>query len=76
MDGGTSRWWPDNYSIAIVDSERAVAGSKLQFSEVGVLAKQYGGHYRGWIGTPLNADAADVHFAPTAIILTCAFSPC
>ena len=44
-------WWPDYYSIAIFDIEKVGRGSKLQFTQVGVPASRYSGHYRGWIET-------------------------
>jgi activator of HSP90 ATPase len=44
-------WWLDYYSIAIFDIKRAGAGSKLQFTQIGVPLNRYSGHYRGWIET-------------------------
>src|SRR5215467_926692 len=44
-------WPPDFYSIAIFGIERVGSGSKLKFTQVGVPANRYSGHYRGWIET-------------------------
>jgi len=30
-------WWPDHYSIAIFDLEKVKAGSKLRFTQIGIL---------------------------------------
>jgi activator of HSP90 ATPase len=42
-------WWPEHYSIAIFDIEKAKHGSKLKFTQIGVPPHRYSGHYRGWI---------------------------
>jgi activator of HSP90 ATPase len=42
-------WWPDHYSIAIFDIQKAKDGSLLRFTQIGVPPKRYSGHYRGWI---------------------------
>jgi len=44
-------WWPDHYSIVIFDIQRAGAGAKLRFTQIGVPSSRYSGHYRGWIET-------------------------
>jgi activator of HSP90 ATPase len=44
-------WWPDHYSIAIFDIEKARGGSKLRFTQIGIPPHRYSGHYRGWIET-------------------------
>jgi len=44
-------WWPDHYSIVIFDIQRAGAGAKLRFTQIGVASSRYSGHYRGWIET-------------------------
>lgn len=44
-------WWPDYYSIVIFDIKKVSAGSKLQFTQVGIPPNRYSGHYRGWIET-------------------------
>ena len=42
-------WWPDHYSIAIFDIQKAKDGSVLRFTQIGVPPQRYSGHYRGWI---------------------------
>jgi activator of HSP90 ATPase len=42
-------WWPDHYSIAVFDIQKAKGGSVLRFTQIGVPPKRYSGHYRGWI---------------------------
>jgi activator of HSP90 ATPase len=42
-------WWPDHYSIAIFNIEKAKDGSLLRFTQIGVPSHRYSGHYRGWI---------------------------
>jgi len=44
-------WWPDHYSIAIFDISKVRGGSKLKFTQIGIPASRYSGHYRGWIET-------------------------
>jgi activator of HSP90 ATPase len=44
-------WWPDHYSIAIFDFQKAAAGTKLIFTQIGIPPHRYSGHYRGWIET-------------------------
>jgi len=44
-------WWPDHYSIAIFDIDRAKSGSTLRFTQIGIPPHRYSGHYRGWIET-------------------------
>lgn len=44
-------WWPDHYSIVIFHIQKAGAGSKLQFTQIGVPSNRRSGHYRGWIET-------------------------
>ena len=44
-------WWPDHYSIATYDLEKAGDGTKLKFTQIGVPPNRYSGHYRGWIET-------------------------
>jgi activator of HSP90 ATPase len=39
-------WWPEHYSIAIFDIEKAKHGSKLKFTQMGVPPHRYSGHYR------------------------------
>ena len=43
--------WPDYYSIAIFDLQKASKGTKLRFTQIGVPPNRYSGHYRGWIET-------------------------
>ena len=50
----TKDWWPDHYSIAIFDIEKAEGGSKLEFTQIGVPPDRYSGLYRGWIETYWN----------------------
>lgn len=50
-------WWPDHYSIAIFDIEKAKGGARLRFTQIGIPPHRYSGHYRGWIEaywTPMN----------------------
>lgn len=42
-------WWAEHYSIAIFEIEKAKAGSRLKFTQIGVPPHRYSGHYRGWI---------------------------
>jgi len=42
-------WWPDHYSVVIFDIEKAPAGAKLRFTQIGIPPDRYSGHYRGWI---------------------------
>lgn len=42
-------WWPDHYSIAVFDIQKAKDGSVLRFTQIGVPPNRYSGHYRGWI---------------------------
>ena len=42
-------WWPDHYSIAVFDIQKAKHGSVLRFTQIGVPPHRYSGHYRGWI---------------------------
>jgi len=42
-------WWPEHYSIAIFDIQKAKLGAKLRFTQIGVPPHRYSGHYRGWI---------------------------
>jgi activator of HSP90 ATPase len=44
-------WWPDHYSVAIFDLQKAGEGTKLLFTQIGVPPNRYSGHYRGWIET-------------------------
>jgi activator of HSP90 ATPase len=44
-------WWPDHYSIAIFDMQKVKTGTKLRFTQIGIPANRYSGHYRGWIET-------------------------
>jgi activator of HSP90 ATPase len=44
-------WRLDHYSIAIFDLRKAKAGTKLEFTQIGVPPNRYSGHYRGWIET-------------------------
>ena len=44
-------WWPDHYSVAIFDISKTNAGSTLTFTQLGIPANRYSGHYRGWIET-------------------------
>jgi len=44
-------WWPDHYSIAIFDLQKAGSGTRLKFTQIGVPPNRYSGHYRGWIET-------------------------
>lgn len=44
-------WWPDHYSIAIFDLQKAESGTRLKFTQIGVPPNRYSGHYRGWIET-------------------------
>jgi activator of HSP90 ATPase len=42
-------WWPDHYSIAVFDIQKAKDGSVLRFTQIGIPPQRYSGHYRGWI---------------------------
>jgi activator of HSP90 ATPase len=42
-------WWPEHYSIAIFDIQKAKGGCVLRFTQIGVPPHRYSGHYRGWI---------------------------
>jgi activator of HSP90 ATPase len=44
-------WWPDHYSIAIFDIEKARGGATLRFTQIGIPPNRYSGHFRGWIET-------------------------
>jgi activator of HSP90 ATPase len=44
-------WPPDYYSVAIFELQKAGAGTKLRFTQIGVPPNRYSGHYRGWIET-------------------------
>jgi activator of HSP90 ATPase len=44
-------WIPHHYSIVTYEISRSGAGSLLRFSQIGVPAGRYSGHYRGWIET-------------------------
>jgi activator of HSP90 ATPase len=44
-------WPPDHYSIATFDIRPAAEGAELEFTQIGVPAARYSGHYRGWIET-------------------------
>jgi activator of HSP90 ATPase len=44
-------WWPDHYSIAIFDLKEVKAGTKLDFTQIGVPPRRYDGHCRGWTQT-------------------------
>lgn len=54
-------WWPDHYSIAVFDIQKAKDGSVLRFTQIGVPPNRYSGHYRGWIEaywTPMKEELA------------------
>jgi activator of HSP90 ATPase len=44
-------WWPDHYSVATFDIQKAGDGSMLHFTQIGVPPNRFSGHYRGWIET-------------------------
>ena len=42
-------WWPNHYSIAVFDIQKAKHGAVLRFTQIGLPPQRYSGHYRGWI---------------------------
>jgi activator of HSP90 ATPase len=44
-------WWPNYYSIAVFELQKAGADTKLRFTQIGVPPNRYSGHHRGWIET-------------------------
>jgi len=63
-------WWPDHYSIAIFDFQKAGAGTKLTFTQIGIPPHRYSGHYRGWIETywtPMKEILQDGHLSKTTL---------
>jgi activator of HSP90 ATPase len=44
-------WWPDHYSIAIFDLKEIKAGTRLDFTQIGVPPHRYEGHCQGWMQT-------------------------
>jgi len=41
-------WWPDHYSVAIFDFKPVKAGTRLEFTQIGVPSQRYDGHCHGW----------------------------
>jgi activator of HSP90 ATPase len=61
-------WWPNHYSIAIFDIQKAKRGSVLRFTQIGVPPHRYSGHYRGWIEaywTPMKETLASGKISET-----------
>jgi hypothetical protein len=53
-------WWPNHYSIAILNLKGVKDGTQLDFTQIGVLPHRYDGHCRGetyW--TPIAVAAVD-----------------